>query len=224
MPPSATDAPLEPPGLPPWRGLLVWLGAAALTAPLGILLHEAAHALTALAFGFENPALHFDSSGYAHSDAFWDALTGGLPEAAAAIYPVAQAGAVALAGVVLTWVLSLVAAAAAPRVGLRRFAGAFPAAFALTAAIRWLPGAIYLVSVRPRYPDARPNFDEFRVALALGVPVEGLVLAGVAVTVGCWLYLVPRMSPGRWLKVGAVAAGFAGGVALWMVVGPHLLP
>jgi hypothetical protein len=35
---------------------------------------------------------------------------------------------------------------------------------------------------------------------------------------------VPKTSPGRWLKVGAVVAGFAGGVALWMVVGPHLLP
>lgn len=212
------------PARPVWAGLLVWFLAAALAAPLGIVLHEAAHALTARAFGFEAPVLHYDSSSYAHSDAFWDALNTGAREEAGAIYPVAQAGTVALVGVVLTWLLALAACFAAPRVGLGSSGGAVLGAFALTAAIRWLPGAIYLVAVRPRYPDARPNFDEFRAASTLGVPVEVLVLVGVAVTLGCWGYLLPKMAPLRWAKGAAVVAGFAGGVAVWMVVGPHLLP
>ncbi len=219
-----TDASPGKPAPPLWRWLFVWLGAAALAAPFGIVLHEAAHFLTALAFGFEAPTLHFASSGYAHSDAFWEALYTRSSQEAAAVYPVAQAGAVALAGVVTTWVLSLAAAFTAPRAGLRSFTGAFLAAFALTAAIRWLVGVIYLLSVRPRYPDATPNFDEFRASAALGVPVEALVLAGVAVTVLCWLYLVPKMNPHRWAKAAAVAVGFAGGVAAWMGVGSYLLP
>ena len=220
----ADDAPLARPAPPLWHGLLIWLGAAALAAPIGIVLHEGAHFLTARAFGFEQPALHFASSGYARSDEFWEALRTRSPQEAAAVYPVARAGTVALAGVVVTWLLSLVAGSAAPRVGLRSFGGALLAAFALTATTRGLPGVIYLVAVRPRYPDANPNFDEFRASAALGVPVEVLVLGGVVVTALCWAYLVPKMSPLRWAKVAAVAAGFAGGVLMWMNVGPHLLP
>ncbi|MEO7072984.1 MAG: hypothetical protein ABI300_08515 [Rhodanobacter sp.] len=218
---SMVDSPTAPSR---WHGLLIWLAGAALAAPIGIVLHEAAHFLAAHVFGFEDPTLHFASSGYARSDEFWDALFTHSSQSAAAVYPVAHAGAIALAGVLLTWLVSLTAAFAAPRVGLRSFGGAFLAAFAMTAALRWLPGVIYLVAVRPRYPDARPNFDEFRASVALGIPVELLVLVGIAITAACLAYLLPKMAPRRWLKMAAVIVGFGAGVGLWMTIGPYLLP
>ncbi len=49
---------------------------------------------------------------------------------------------------------------------------AFLSGLALMAGVRSFTGVYYLLAVRPRYPGARPFFDEMNVARALDVSVD----------------------------------------------------
>lgn len=201
-----------------------WFLAAALAAPLGIVLHEAAHFLAAVAFGFQGAVLHFASSGYSASEAFWRTYLPGSSETAAHILPVWQVGTVAAAGVVFTWVLAIAAALLAPGRGLRSFGGALLGAVALFAPARGYVGLSYILTVRPHYPNAFPNFDEFRAATALAVPVDVPVAVGVVVTLFCWCYLVPKLKRNLFVVVPALLLGTVTGILAWFTVGPHILP
>jgi hypothetical protein len=216
----------EPPATKPlWLRLgSTWFFAAALAGPLGIVLHEIVHFLTAVAFGFEGAALHFASAGYADHDAFWRAYLDESSEAAGHVLPVWQVGAVAAAGVVFTWALAVSSALLAPGRGLRTFGGALLGAFALLAPARGYTGLSYILTVRPHYPNAFPNFDEFRAAAALGVPVDVPVAVGVVVVLFCWAYLVPKVRRDLIVVVPALLLGTAAGILAWLVVGPLVLP
>ncbi len=201
-----------------------WFLAAVVAAPLGIVLHEAAHFLTAVAFGFDGASLHFASTGYAGREAFWQAYFNESPEAAARILPVWQVGVVAVAGVVFTWVLAVVSALLAPGRGLRSFGGALLGAFALFAPVRASVGLTQLLTVRFRYIDTLPTFDEFRAATALGVPVEVLVAVGVVVTLFCWFYLLPKLGRDLFAAAPMLLMGTLTGIFVWVAIGPLVLP
>lgn len=197
-----------------------WFAAAALAGPVGVVLHEAAHALVALGAGLDGVALHFASMGYAGQDAFWEALRTGAP------LPMSRhaAGLVAGGGVIATWLLAAAAAAAARRIGTGSFWGAVLGSTALLAPARGYTGLSYLLVVRPKWPGAFPNFDEFRAAAALGTPVDPWVLAGVAVMAGTWAVLTPRIGRDGWAAYPALLLGTGAGMAAWGAVGPAVLP
>lgn len=197
-----------------------WFLAAAVAAPVGVVLHEAVHFVTAVLVGFEDPVLHFASTGYAGNGAFWDAYLAGaeLPLSRTSV------GLVAAAGVVFTWALSVAATVAARRVGVRSFLGAILGATALLAPARAYTGLSYMLFVRPSMPGAFPNFDEFRAAQALGTPVDPWVLAGLVVMAGAWVALAPKIGRDGWLAYPLLLVGTVAGMAAWLVVGPFLLP
>ena len=201
----------------------VWGAAAFVAGPLGIVLHEAAHAVVALGFGFDDVAIHAVSASFAESEEFWDAFVYASPQAAGELLPVLHVGLVAAAGVVATWALTLGAALLFVRGGLPPFVTALVGALALFSPLRQITGVRYMAFVRSRYPDAFPNFDEFRAAAATGVPVELFVVTGALVAAIAWYLVVREIWPKVWL-VGLSLVGAVLGVVVWARAGEWILP
>lgn len=227
--PSLFSAPSvrSPPSQDWVRLAATWFAAAAIAGPLGIVLHELAHFIPAAAFGFEGAALRSTSIDYAQHNPFWYAFRTESVEAASRILPVWQVGVVTASGIVVTLALAVIAAVLAPGWGLATFGGATLASFALLAPLRGYTALLYIVRVRPRYPEAFPNVDEFRAAQVTGVPVEVWVVLGAVVVLFCWVRLVPklRIDVGRGLLVAmpALVVGTVAGVVVWIYVGGLLL-
>jgi hypothetical protein len=73
------------------------------------------------------------------------------------------------------------------------------AGLALMAGVRSFTGVYYVLFVGPKYPDARPFFDEINIARALDIPVDWIARSSTALTVLAWIAVVPKLAPDRWL-------------------------
>jgi len=180
-----------------WKWALSLAAASIAFVPIGIVLHELGHLLTALALGFPNPEFHFGavSPGDVSQQEPW------------------ELGAVTVLGIAMhrrwpfsAWPFALALAAAS------RFAVAVP---------------FSLVNVYVRLRGQRlepPAFDEQKAADALGWSGE-LLLAITSATLLVVLAWLAIKLPHRWLSLAAVLLGTAAGWALWMgVLGPSLFP
>lgn len=206
-----------------WHLAAIWIAGAALSAPIGIVLHELAHYSAATAFGLPGVSMNYASINIAGAEEFWSRMAAGNRAGAAEIAPLHQIGIVTILGPLSTVVLSLAAALllrAKPDAGL---ASALLAGLALTAGVRSLTGLFYIVHVRSSVPDASPNFDEFNAARAFNVPVDFVVWPMVLGLVLCWLIALPHLRPHLAVKLPAVLIGTAVGIAIWFITGPLLL-
>lgn len=203
---------------------LVWLLAAGLSGPVGIVLHELGHYLAAVALGFEGVRLSFASISYTNSEAFWQALASGDRAAAAAIHPIHDAGIVAAAGPAVTAVLMAISIWVIATSRPASANAAFCAGLALMAGARSLTGVYYILHVRPNYSDARPFFDEINAARAFDIPVDWIVWPSAALVVLAWIFVVPRLVPNRWVKLAAAVLGPVLGILIWAQTGPFILP
>lgn len=196
---------------PSWlRKALSWGAWPLVAVPFTILVHEAAHWLTAVAVGYPDPALHYSSISHGDVDG----------------YPAASAGLVGMAGPVVT-ALQILASIA--WVLWRR---AHPLAFALgvAAASRFAIAVPYTVANIAVLLTGRrlqpPEFDEHKAALALGLSGD------VALAVTSLLVIAVLFWLARYLPKGERTAAWTGlllGTAIgwiwWLVVlGPILLP
>jgi len=183
-------------------------GASIIFVPVGIVLHELGHLLTALALGFPNPEFHFSavSPGDVSQQAQW------------------ELGAVGLAGPLVTFLLTGLGIAAH-----RRWPDSpWPFALAIAAASRFAVAVPFsLANVYVRATGRRlapPAFDEQKAADALGWSGElllGLTSATVLLVLGWLIFTLPN----RWLSVPSVLVGTASGWAVWMVgLGPIIFP
>jgi hypothetical protein len=206
-----------------WQLAMIWVAGAAVSGPLGVVLHEFAHFITASQLGFPGTTMHSASISYARSDEFWSLLASGNREAAAAIYPLREAGLVALAGPAATLLLSVAAALALRARAMHGFVAAVLAGLALMAGVRALTGVYYILHVRPTYPGARPFFDEINTARAFDIPVDMIVWPSVAVLLLCWVLVLPRLRPGLLVKLPASLLGPVLGIAAWAFVGPMIV-
>jgi hypothetical protein len=203
---------------------LRWSLGAAIAGPAGILLHELGHFGTAVARGIPGVTLHFASISYPDADRFWQTLAAGDRASAAAMYSLTDAGATALAGPVVTVVLSLACAIVLAVSRPADLVAAFCAATALTAGARSYVGVSYLLRVRPTHPDARPFFDEINAARAFGTEVDWIVWSVVACIVVSWILTLPRLRPNWWLKTPIAIVAPLLGILAWTQVGPLFLP
>lgn len=183
-------------------------GASILFVPVGIVLHELGHLLTALALGFPNPEFHFSavSPGDVSRQAQW------------------ELGAVGLAGPIVTALLTGLGIASH-----RRWPGSpWPFALAIAAVSRFAVAVPFsLANVYVRAIGGRlalPAFDEQKAADALGWSGElllGLTSAMFLLVLG-WLIIA---LPNRWLSIPSVLIGTAFGWAAWMIgLGPLIFP
>jgi hypothetical protein len=204
--------------------LTIWLLTAAVAGPVGVVLHELGHYAAAVALGLPDVRLHFSSVSYANSEEFWQTLAAGDRAAAAAIHPLAYAAATALAGPVVTALLSLACAFVLAVSRPAEVVAAFCSAMALTAGIRSSVSVYYMFWVRPTFPDARPSFDEIDAARAFDIQIDWIVWPTLACIAVSWILTLPRLRPNWWLKAPIALVTPVLGIALWSQVGPFVLP
>lgn len=202
----------------------IWLLAAVLSGPIGIVLHELGHFAVAVACGFPETRMSFASASYQNSQQFWQTLASGDRESAAAIYPLHHAGYVAAAGPAVTALLILGSVAILFFAKPNDFIAAFLCGLALMAGVRSVTGIYYILAVRPNYPDARPFFDEINIARALDLTVDWIAWPSVLLVLIAWIVVVPKLTPDRWLKLPAAIIGPIIGILIWAQIGPFILP
>jgi hypothetical protein len=202
----------------------MWLLAAGLSGPAGIILHELGHYTVALASGFPESRMSFASASYKNSQKFWQTLASGKRDSAATIYPLPLAGLVAAAGPVVTAILIVLSVGILIFAKPPNFLAAFLAGLALIAGVRSFTGIYYIFAVRPQYPNARPFFDEINIARAYNVPVDWIAWPSLILIIIAWILVVPRLTPDRWLKLPAAIVGPIIGIFLWAQIGPFILP
>ncbi len=202
----------------------IWLVASGLSGPVGIMLHELGHYAIAVGFGFPDAKLSFASVSYRDSDVFLQTLASGDRPAADAIYPLQRAGLLFAAGPTITAVLVLGSALVLALLRPGHAVAGFLAGWALMAGVRSFTGLYYVLFVRPKYPNARPFFDEINVARAFDIPVDWIAWPSSLLVVAAWIIVVPKLGPDRWLKIPAAVVGPVLGILLWAKIGPFLLP
>ncbi|MCU0710150.1 MAG: hypothetical protein MUF23_17880 [Pirellula sp.] len=209
-------------GKPWWKLASIWLAGAALSGPIGIVLHELAHYLAAVSFSFPEVKINYASINYAQSEEFWAEILEGDRAGAAAIHPPNYVGIVSIAGPLLTIVLSLGSALMLRSKEFNDLAAALLAGFALMAGVRSLTGLSYIIYVRPNYPGAIPYFDEINAARAFGIPVDYFVWPLCLGLILSWFIAIPQLRPGLAIKLPAAIIGPVLGIALWAVIGPTI--
>ena len=212
-----------------WRTALRWFAGGLFAAPFGILPHEIGHYLVLLALGVSDLTLHFAAVSW-DLEEFWEAILREDYASAAVIAPVWGVALSDAAGPVATYAIVLACCCAC---AIRRPHPAL-VAVAYFAQIRIRIATMYVArrmfnSDLPSGLDsfgAGANFDELRVAILTGIPVQvlvGFALLFFAIT-GIWL---ARYLPRGRRSVAAVS--MASGMIFSLVayagyVGPWLLP
>ena len=182
-----------------------WALAAAILLPATVLLHELAHFGVAHALGFPDVLLY---------------PTYVRDGAEAAGFPAWQRGMRAAAGPVVTWVMIV-----AGVLGARKRPGAvWPTTLGLVAPVRsaLVAGGLLAAAALGR-PLVAANLDEVDAAMLLGVPAAPILLASGVASLLAWWLVTRTLPPGRRLRIiGAVAAGGAAGLGLYLAMAEAL--
>jgi hypothetical protein len=186
-----------------------------LAAPLSILLHEAAHFVLAVAFGFPGVRFHYASVTYADEQRVWQLVWAGRPAAANAIRSLCEVGWMTMAGPLLNWMLCL-ALAAAVHVSRSRLAAVLGA---LLAGRAFLVG--WFVIFRPEYS----RNDEDFVGRVLEVSPAWIAGFGIAVSTAALAWMLRALRGERAAATLATAVGgMLGGWVYLVHLGPRVLP
>ena len=192
------------------RLVATWIGASVIAVPLGILLHELGHLLVYLVFGFQGAALHYSSATYSVERAFWQQMNRGNVVVAASLTPLWKVGVATLAGLLVTYVVTLVCCVVA-----RKSPHPFVIALGVFAPVRFLSGL-----------SSRTGTDEAHLAVITGIPVLLLTFAGLLFLVLAWIWLVRSIPKDqRIISLGSLILGLALGIVIYFWgLGPRLLP
>lgn len=194
-----------------WRSGMRWAAAAALAAPVTVLLHEIGHFLAGLAMGFPDLVLHYGSV----SDT---AAESGMPQW--------QLGIQSAAGPIVTILLALVCCVYVARRGPDRWA----IATGIVAPIRFLIGVVYIgYALLVWWRGGRmegSNFDEHNVAVASGLPLMLILAMEIVFLLSVWVYLFRAIRGVDWrVALASIGVGAVAGLLMWItVLGPLVLP
>ena len=205
----------------PAHRLLAGLGGGAIAFPIAAMLHELGHFVAFRALGFPDVVLRFSSVRWTGLGEFQRLMRTGDLEGAIEIAPPWQVAAGAAAGPIVTYLTVIACVLATRRFGPHSLI----LGVGLVSPIRFLVAIPFFAFELLGKPTA-PRADEALVALATGIPVSILFLAGLAcLLLGYW-FLITAIPGGRRLQalvptsVGLVLGGLLW--ALWL--GPLLLP
>ena len=199
---------------------LQWFLGGLPAAPIAILPHEIGHYLVLLAFGVPDLTLHYVAVTWDLQE-FWEAIQRGDFDGANAIVPV---WAVALSDAMGPMVTYAIVAGCCYACARWRPLPAF-VAVAILSQLRIRAGASHVV--RETLGMDRPaNYDELRVAVLTGIPVELLVAFALLTLLVSGVWLTRFLPRGQ---VAAAVASMTGGMAASLylyagVIGPWLLP
>ena len=198
----------------------MWIGAAVIAVPLGVLLHELGHLLAYLAFGFQGVALHYSSATYSVEKMFWQQIYRGNLAVAASITPLWKVGVATVAGLLVTYLVTLVCCLVT-----RKSPHSFVIALGIFAPVRILSGLPTIPAALSGQP-VRSGTDEAHLAALTGIPVVFLIFAGLLLLVLAWIWLfrsIPKNQRG--VCLGSLVFGLALGIVLYFWgIGVWLLP
>lgn len=220
---SAGDAgPRRTPGTPVTARAvsLQWCLGGLLAAPFAILPHEVGHYLVLLAFGVPDLTLHYVAVTWDLRE-FWEAIRRADFDGANAVVPV---WAVALSDAMGPMVTYAIVAGCCYGCARWRPLPAF-VAIAVLSQLRIRAGVNHVV--REALGIDRPaNYDELRVAVLTGIPVEALVGFALLTLLVSVAWLSRFLPPGlRLVAVASMAGGMVVSLHLYLgVIGPWLLP
>lgn len=199
---------------------LQWGLGGLLAAPFAVLPHELGHYVVLLALGVPDLALHYSTVTWDLAE-FWGAVQRADFSAAEAVAPIWGVVLSDAVGPLITYAIVAVCcygcARWRPHPGL--------VAVAYLAQVRIAVGVIHMV--RKAFGTARPtNYDELRVSLLTGIPVEVFVAFGLVVLLVSGVWLARCFPAGaRIAAVVSMSAGMGAGMLLYArVLGPWLLP
>ena len=203
------------------RGVsLQWCLGGLLTAPFAILPHEVGHYLVLLAIGVPDLTLHYVAVTWDLRE-FWEAIQRADFDGANAVVPI---WAVALSDAMGPIVTYAIVAGCCYACARWRPLPVF-VAVAVLSQLRIRAGVSHVV--REALGIDRPaNFDELRVAVLTGIPVEALVGFALLTLLVSVAWLSRFLPPGRRLvAVASMTGGMAVSLYLYAgVIGPWLLP
>lgn len=199
---------------------LEWGLGGLLAAPLAVLPHELGHYVVLLLLGVPGLALHYSTVTWDLQE-FWEAIQRADLDGAAAIAPIWGVALSDAAGPAVTYLI-----VAACCTGCSKWR-AHPSlvAVAFLAQARIAVGVIHVV--REALGMYRPtNYDELRLSILTGVPVEVFVAFGLVVLLVSTIWLARCFPPGsRMVAVASMTAGMGASLFLYArVLGPWLLP
>ncbi len=200
--------------------VLEWGLGALLAAPFAILPHELGHYVVLFALGVPDLALHYSTVTWDLQE-FWEAVQRADLDAAAAVAPIWGIVLSDAIGPAITY--ATVAACCCGCAKWHPHPGLI--AVALLAQARIAVGVIHMV--REALGMYRPtNYDELRISILTGIPVQVFVAFGLLVLVVSTAWLARFLPPGaRILAVASMTAGMGTGLFLYArVLGPWLLP
>ena len=202
------------------RIALQWGLGGLIAAPFAVLPHELGHYLALLALGVPGLALHYSAVTWDLRE-FWEAIQRADFDAAAAVAPIWGVAVSDASGPLVTY-----AVVAACCYGCARWRP-HPALVAVgfLAQVRIGAGARHVV--RAAFGMDRPaNYDELRVSMLTGIPVEALVAFALVTLLVSGFWLARYFPRGRRIvAVVSMVGGMAAGLYLYAgVVGPWLLP
>ena len=216
--PTAGGRAIAAPTLP--RTALVWLTAGLFAVPIAILPHEIGHYLVLLGLGVPELALHYAAVTWDLRE-FWEAVLRDDRASAARVAPLWGVALSDAAGPLVTY--GVVAACCCGCAHWR----AHPLLIAVgyVSQLRIWPGALHVYRDM-RGIESSPNYDELRVAILTGIPVQILVGFALVVLLVTGIWLARRFPRER--RVAAPVSmliGTAAGVRVYAgYVGPWLLP
>ena len=199
---------------------LEWGLGGLLAAPFAVLPHELGHYVVLLLLGVPGLALHYSTVTWDLQE-YWEAIQRADFDAAAAIAPVWGVVVSDAIGPLITYVIVAVCCYGCAR--WRPHPGLVAVAFLAQARIA--VGVIHMV--REAFGVARPtNYDELRVSIVTGIPVEVFVVFGLAVLLVSGVWLARCFPAGaRVVAVVSMTAGMGASLFLYArVLGPWLLP
>ena len=191
-----------------------------LAAPFAILPHELGHYVVLLLLDVPGLALHYSTVTWDLRE-YWEAIQRADFDAAAAVVPVWGVVVSDAIGPLITYVVVAVCCYGCVR--WRPYPGLVAVAFLAQARIA--VGVIHMV--REAFGVARPtNYDELRVSIVTGIPVEVFVVFGLAVLLVSGVWLARYFPAGaRVVAVVSMSAGMGASLFLYArVFGPWLLP
>lgn len=216
--PAAGGRASAAPTLP--RTALRWFMAGLFAVPIAILPHEIGHYLVLLGLGVPELALHYAAVTWDLRE-FWEAVLREDRASAAGVAPLWGVALSDAAGPLVTY--GIVAACCCACAHWR--AHPLLVAVGYVSQLRIWPGARHVFR-EMRGIESSANYDELRVAILTGIPVQILVGFALVVLVVTGLWLA-RCFPRERRVAAAVfmVAGTAAGVFVYFGhVGPWLLP
>lgn len=204
-----------------WRLVSLWIAAAVVAVPSGVLLHELGHFLVNLVFGFQGSVIHYSSTTYSLEKTFWQFIYRGDLAAAAATIPLWKVSMSTAAGISVTCAVTLVCCFFAARKNPHPLV----VALGIFAPVRFL-SALPTIRVWLAGKPVRAGTDEARLAALSVIPLPFLLFGGLLFLVLVWIWMVRHIPQDhRWAYLGSLFSGLILGSFLYFwVAGPWLLP